>query len=104
MILVTGRLISEVVLQQSALNANDTTCAEHVAAVEALPFVREVRRVDEGLSVKLESPEANNPHLVRALVAAGADIQFIQEVEKHTYMHIMLHHAIRIDAQPGDAL
>jgi ABC-2 type transport system ATP-binding protein len=54
---------------------------EHVAAVEALPFVREVRRVDESLLIKLEAPEANNPHLVRALVAAGADIQFIQEVE-----------------------
>jgi ABC-2 type transport system ATP-binding protein len=54
---------------------------EHVAAVRALPFVQAVDQVGEGLSVKLDDPESNNPQLVRALVAAGADIQFVQEVE-----------------------
>jgi ABC-2 type transport system ATP-binding protein len=54
---------------------------EHVAAVQALPFVQEVHRADNGLSIKLDDPDRNNPQLVRALVSAGADIQFVEEVE-----------------------
>jgi ABC-2 type transport system ATP-binding protein len=54
---------------------------EHVAVVRALPFVHEVRQADGGLSIKLDDPEANNPQLVRALVSAGADVQFVGEVE-----------------------
>jgi ABC-2 type transport system ATP-binding protein len=54
---------------------------EHIAAVRALPFVQVVDQVGEGLSIKLDDPEANNPQLVRALVEAGADIQFVQEIE-----------------------
>jgi len=54
---------------------------EHVAVVQALPFVREVRQADGSLTIQLDDPEANNPRLTRALVSAGADIQFIEEVE-----------------------
>jgi ABC-2 type transport system ATP-binding protein len=54
---------------------------EHVTAVQALPFVQEVHRADNGLSIKLDDPDRNNPQLVRALVSAGADIQFVEEVE-----------------------
>ena len=52
---------------------------EHVAAVQALPFVQGVRQSGDGLSVKLADPEVNNPQLVRALVAAGADVQFVEK-------------------------
>jgi ABC-2 type transport system ATP-binding protein len=75
-----ARLRQSLYGQEILVRLGDVT-GEYIAAVEALPFVQEVRRVGESLSVKLEAPEANNPHLVRALVAAGADIQFIQEVE-----------------------
>jgi ABC-2 type transport system ATP-binding protein len=54
---------------------------EHVAAIAALPFVHEVRQADGSLTIQLDDPEANNPVLARALVGAGADIQFIEEVE-----------------------
>jgi ABC-2 type transport system ATP-binding protein len=54
---------------------------EHVAVVQALPFVHEVRQADGSLTIQLDDPEANNPRLTRALVSAGADIQFIEEVE-----------------------
>jgi len=54
---------------------------EHVAAVKALPFVQDVQQADGSLSVKLDDPQANNPRLVRALVAAGADVQFVEEAE-----------------------
>ena len=53
--------------------------AEHIAAVQALPFVQEVQQVDDSLTVKLDDPVENNPALVRALIAAGADIQFVEE-------------------------
>jgi ABC-2 type transport system ATP-binding protein len=51
----------------------------HISAIEALPFVSEVHRVDDSLSVKLDAPEENNPHLVRALVEVGADVQYVEE-------------------------
>jgi ABC-2 type transport system ATP-binding protein len=54
---------------------------EHIAAVEALPFVQGVQHADDCLSVQLQEPEANNPRLVRALVAAGADIRYVEQVE-----------------------
>jgi ABC-2 type transport system ATP-binding protein len=53
---------------------------EHVAALQALPFVKQVQRADNSLSVKLDDPDENNPRLVRTLVSAGADIQFVEEV------------------------
>lgn len=53
--------------------------AEHVAAVQALPFVQQVEQADNTLTVKLASPQEDNPHLVRALVAAGADVLFVEE-------------------------
>jgi ABC-2 type transport system ATP-binding protein len=53
---------------------------EHLAAVRALPFVQQVEQADSSLTVKLSDPQTQNPQLVRALVAAGADILFVQEV------------------------
>ncbi len=51
------------------------------AAVEALPFVRGVTPIEGGLRVALDEPEAQNPELVRALLAAGGEIQYIEEEE-----------------------
>ena len=58
-----------------------TVAPEHVAVVQALSFVHEVHQADGSLTIQLDDPEANNPGLIRALVSAGADIQFIEEVE-----------------------
>jgi len=52
---------------------------EHLAIVKGLPFVREAAVVDQVLSIRLENPELNNPELVRALVAAGASVQYVEE-------------------------
>ncbi len=54
---------------------------EHLAAVRALPFVQEVVEADHSLSIRLDDPETHNPQVVRALVQAGADVQFVEEVE-----------------------
>ncbi len=50
--------------------------------VRALPFIREAKNIDERLVVNLDDPEKNNPDLVRALVGAGADVQFVGELRR----------------------
>jgi ABC-2 type transport system ATP-binding protein len=51
-----------------------------LGTVKDLPFVREVRAVDNKLVVTLDDPEAHNPAIIRALVGAGADLQFVGEL------------------------
>ncbi|MCU0522534.1 MAG: ABC transporter ATP-binding protein [Anaerolineae bacterium] len=51
--------------------------------VAGLPFVRGASDMPEGLRVSLDNPEADNPALIRALVAAGAAIQFVER-EAHS--------------------
>jgi ABC-2 type transport system ATP-binding protein len=58
-------------------------------AVRGLPFVKEVEAVDNKLVVGLDDPEADNPSLVRCLVGAGADIQFIGEL-RHSLEDVYL--------------
>lgn len=62
----------------------------HLRAVEpvyaerlrAMPSVHSVQIVDRKLVVGLEDPESANPLLIRALVEAGADIQFVGELRR----------------------
>ena len=51
-------------------------------AVREQPFVRSVELKDNKLVVGLDDPERNNPELIRALVDAGADIQFVGELRR----------------------
>jgi ABC-2 type transport system ATP-binding protein len=60
-----------------------------VAPVSALPFARDVKSVDNKLLVTLDNPEEQNPHIIRALVAAGADVQFVGEL-KHSLEDVYL--------------
>lgn len=50
--------------------------------VGGLPFVREARAIDGKLVVNLEDPELQNPQIVRLLVEAGAEIQFVGELRR----------------------
>jgi ABC-2 type transport system ATP-binding protein len=54
-----------------------------------MPFVREVKVVENKLVVTLDEPEARNPELVRSLVKAGADIQFVGEL-RHSLEDVYL--------------
>ena len=45
-----------------------------------LPFVQEAKRVDNKLIIQLDDPDKNNPEIVRYLVDAGVDVQFIGEL------------------------
>jgi ABC-2 type transport system ATP-binding protein len=61
-----------------------------VAAVAALEPVGDVTRLDGGrLRVAIEDPERDNPALVRALVAAGAEVCFVEE-EAHSLEEVYL--------------
>jgi ABC-2 type transport system ATP-binding protein len=55
---------------------------EHVALLERFPFVTSARMVDGRLLATVQRPEAENPILVKALVGAGAEIQFVGELRQ----------------------
>jgi ABC-2 type transport system ATP-binding protein len=59
------------------------------AKVSALPFVSQTRVVDNKLLVTLDDPEAQNPDVVRLLVGAGADVQFVGEL-RHSLEDVYL--------------
>jgi ABC-2 type transport system ATP-binding protein len=60
-----------------------------VERVAALPFVEQAQCVDQRLLVTLDDPEAHNPEIVRLLVEAGADIQFVGEL-RHSLEEVYL--------------
>jgi ABC-2 type transport system ATP-binding protein len=57
--------------------------------VRGLPAVKDAQAVDNRLLVSLEDPEAQNPGIVRALVEAGAGVQFVGEL-RHSLEDIYL--------------
>jgi len=48
--------------------------------VKSLDFVTDVKQVENMLQVSLTDPEGQNPVIVRKLVEAGADIQFVGQL------------------------
>lgn len=52
--------------------------APFVPVARGLPFVHEANAADAELLVSLDDPDQQNPALVRALVAAGAEIRYIE--------------------------
>ena len=59
------------------------------AEVRKLDFVREVKAVDNKLLVTLDEPETRNPDIIRVLVGAGADVQFVGEL-RHSLEEVYL--------------
>jgi ABC-2 type transport system ATP-binding protein len=61
--------------------------------VRALPFVRQVQclktETGEKLIVDLDNPEMQNPTIIRKLVEAGAEIQFVGEL-RHSLEEVYL--------------
>jgi ABC-2 type transport system ATP-binding protein len=60
-----------------------TTTPEVTAAVKALPFVKHVEQQDGALRIALDKPEQQNPVLIRTVLQAGGEIQFLSEY-KHS--------------------
>jgi ABC-2 type transport system ATP-binding protein len=67
------------------LNSNESIAS----AVRSLPFVHEAKVVDNKLVVNLDEPETHNPEIIRVLVGAGADIQFVGEL-RHSLEDVYL--------------
>jgi ABC-2 type transport system ATP-binding protein len=59
------------------------------ATIQALPYVREAKVIDNKLLVNLDEPEAHNPEIIRILVGAGAEIQFVGEL-RHSLEEVYL--------------
>jgi len=57
--------------------------------VRALPFVHEAKVVENKLLVNLDDPEAHNPEIIRSLVSAGVDVQFVGEL-RHSLEDVYL--------------
>jgi ABC-2 type transport system ATP-binding protein len=51
-----------------------------LAAVDRLNVVKNVRASDNKLIIDLDNPEKDNPQLVRAVVNAGGNIQYVTEL------------------------
>jgi ABC-2 type transport system ATP-binding protein len=60
-----------------------------VGLIKAMPFAREVQTVDNKIIVGLDDPEAQNPVIVRKLVEAGAEVQFVGEL-RHSLEDVYL--------------
>lgn len=63
-----------------------------VQLLQALPFVSEAKVVDNKLLVTLDNPEVHNPDIIRILVGAGADLQFVGELRhslEDVYLRLM---------------
>jgi ABC-2 type transport system ATP-binding protein len=60
-----------------------------VEIVKRIDFVREVQALDNKLVVTLDDPERQNPEIIRAMVAAGADIRFVGEL-RHSLEDVYL--------------
>jgi ABC-2 type transport system ATP-binding protein len=73
----------KVVFHLTALNP------DWVTLVAAQPGVKAAEAAENKLVVSLEEPERENPAIVRALVQAGADIQFIGEL-RHSLEQVYL--------------
>ena len=56
--------------------------AKHSQALEGFDFVQSVQLLNNKVLVNLDDPEIHNPQLIRALVTAGADIQFVGELRR----------------------
>jgi ABC-2 type transport system ATP-binding protein len=63
-----------------------------ILPLKSLPYVQEVKLVDNKIWVVLDDPDVRNPEIIRALVQAGADIQFVGEIRhslEDVYLQLM---------------
>jgi ABC-2 type transport system ATP-binding protein len=59
------------------------------ATIQALPYVKEARLIDNKLLVTLDDPDLHNPEIIRLLVGAGAEIQYVGEL-RHSLEDVYL--------------
>ncbi len=62
---------------------------KYKTVITGLPFVKDLQQVDNSLLIGLDHPEEENPVILRKLVEAGAEIQFVGEL-RHSLEDIYL--------------
>ncbi len=65
------------------------TAVSHLPLIEKQPYVKKAEAVDNKLVVALDEPEQHNPEMIRLLVEAEAQIQFVGEL-RHSLEDIYL--------------
>lgn len=60
-----------------------------VDQIKTMPGIKDVQSIDARLIIALDDPDNLNPQIVRSLVSAGADIQYIGEI-RHSLEDIYL--------------
>jgi ABC-2 type transport system ATP-binding protein len=63
--------------------------------IKKISFVQDADFIENKIVVRIDEPEIQNPILVRALVEAGADIQFVGEIRhslEDVYLHLVKNH------------
>lgn len=63
--------------------------ADFMPVLQGLDYLKRVQAVDNKLVLSLDDPETHNPALIRLLVAAGADLQFVGEL-RHSLEDVYL--------------
>lgn len=61
----------------------------YLSTLQAHPDLKRVQAIDNKLLITLDDPEATNPDLIRQLVQAGADLQFVGEL-RHSLEDVYL--------------
>ncbi len=61
----------------------------YLSLIKELNFVNEVKAIDNKLVITLDEPEVRNPEIIRRLVQAGAEIQFVGEL-RHSLEDVYL--------------
>jgi ABC-2 type transport system ATP-binding protein len=77
-----------------------------VRLAQQFGFVSSARMVDGKLLAVVEDPEANNPAIVRALVAAGAEIRFVGELRQSledVYLRLVRNNTADTAGQEGSS-
>ena len=61
----------------------------YVETISSLPFINHSEAINNKLLLSLENPEDENPEIIRTLVAANANIQFVGEL-RHSLEEVYL--------------
>jgi ABC-2 type transport system ATP-binding protein len=59
------------------------------SSINLMPYVTECKVIDNKLLVTLDDPEKQNPEIIRVLVEAGAEVQFVGEL-RHSLEDVYL--------------
>jgi ABC-2 type transport system ATP-binding protein len=92
LVLDTPDLLREQLFERKVVFHMKSVKKSLATIVQNLPFVHNTRLIDTKLIVTLDDPEIHNPDIIRTLVNAGAEIQFVGELRRSledVYLQLM---------------